>query len=98
MRLKWYGHVGRRDKEKPVRRTWGIEVEGRRPRGRPKLRFKDVVQQDMEARGLRRSDAQVRRLEGQIRNRNPEQGSARRRRRRRKKEDIRYCQELEKAS
>ena len=60
MKLKRYGHVERWDKEEPVRKAWEIKVEGKRPRGRPKLKFKDVVLQHMQARELRRSDYQVR--------------------------------------
>ena len=70
------------DKEELVRRAWEIEIEGKRPRGRPKLRIKDVVQQDSEARGLRKSDAQGRGIwRNRLRHSDPKQGIARGRRR-----------------
>ena len=37
MRLRWFGHVKRRDENSILRRTMmELEVEGRRPLGRPK--------------------------------------------------------------
>ena len=37
MRLRWFGHVKRRDENSILRRTMmELEVEGRRPVGRPK--------------------------------------------------------------
>ena len=35
-RLKWYGHVMRRDKQYVGKRVLGMEVDGRRKRGKPK--------------------------------------------------------------
>ena len=45
-RLRWYGHVLRKD-----------EVEGSRPRGRPKKTWKEVVREDCQARKLNKEDA-----------------------------------------
>ena len=45
-RLRWYGHVMRRDQEY-VRRMMEMESPGKRKRGRPKRRFLDVVKEDM---------------------------------------------------
>ena len=36
MRLRWFGHVKRRDENSILRRAMELEVEGRRPVGRPK--------------------------------------------------------------
>ncbi|KAF7642981.1 hypothetical protein LDENG_00246950 [Lucifuga dentata] len=47
-RLRWFGHVQRRDSEHIGRRMLRLELPGRRPRGRPKRRFMDVVKEDMK--------------------------------------------------
>ena len=38
-RLRWYGHVMRRDQEYVGRRMMKMELSGKRRRGRPKRRF-----------------------------------------------------------
>ena len=42
-RLRWYGHVMRRDQEYVGRKMIEMELPGKRKRGRPKKRFLDVV-------------------------------------------------------
>jgi len=46
-RLQWYGHVKRRDDQYIGNRVLGMEVDGRRKRGRPKRRWKDCVEEDL---------------------------------------------------
>ena len=46
-RLRWYGHVMRRDQEYVGRRVMEMELPEKRKRGRPKRRFLDVVKDDM---------------------------------------------------
>ena len=46
-RLRWYGHVMRRDQEYVGRRVMKMELPGKRKRGRPKRRFLDLVKEDM---------------------------------------------------
>ena len=46
-RLKWYGHVMRRDQEYVGKKMMEMELPGKRKRGRPKRRFLDVVKEDM---------------------------------------------------
>ena len=46
-RLRWYGHVMRRDQEYVGRKMIEIELSGKKRRGRPKRRFLDVVKEDM---------------------------------------------------
>ena len=48
-RLKWYGHVKRREEENVGRRVLEMAVSGRRKRGRPKRRWMDAVMEDMRA-------------------------------------------------
>ncbi len=45
-RLRWFGHVRRRE-EHILRRELNFEVEGRRPPGRPKKTWRKVVEEDM---------------------------------------------------
>ena len=37
-RLRWLGHIERKEKEAVVRRAWILEVPGKRPKGKLKLR------------------------------------------------------------
>ena len=59
-RLRWYGHVLRREEEYVGRRMLEFELPGRRRRGRPRRRYLDVVKSDMEAVGVSVQDAQDR--------------------------------------
>jgi len=56
-RLRWYGHVLRKEDTDWVKKCMEYEVEGSRPRGRPKRTWKEVVQKDCQARNLNREDA-----------------------------------------
>ena len=46
-RLRWYGHLRRKDDGYIVRWMLRMELPGKRKRGRPKRRFMDVVKEDM---------------------------------------------------
>ena len=46
-RLRWYGHLRRKDDGYIKRRMLRMELPGKRKRGRPKRRFMDVVKEDM---------------------------------------------------
>ena len=52
MRLKWYGHVMRREEHYVGRRAMELKVEGRRKRGGPKGRWLDKVKDDIEDMGM----------------------------------------------
>ena len=51
-RLRWFGHVSRRDDGGAVKDIIGMEVGGSRRRGRPKRKWMDYVKKDMEIKGL----------------------------------------------
>ena len=45
--LRWYGHLRRKDDGYIGRWMLRMELPGKRKRGRPKMRFMDVVKEDM---------------------------------------------------
>ena len=52
-RLRWYGHMQRRNAEYISKRMLCLELPGkRRRRRRPKTRFMDVVREDMRVVGV----------------------------------------------
>ena len=59
-RLRWFVHVQRRDVDYIGRRMTRLEPPGRRPRGRPKRRFMDVVNENWKLAGVREEDAEDR--------------------------------------
>ena len=59
-RLKWYGHVLRREDEYVGKRVMAMEVPGKRRRGRPKRRWSDIIRNDLSESELSREDAQDR--------------------------------------
>ena len=46
--IEWFGHVKRRDETENIRAVVEIKMEGKRPRGRPTLRWKDTVRRDLK--------------------------------------------------
>ena len=56
-RLRWYGHVLRKEDTDWVKKCMEYEVEGSRPRGRAKRTWREVVQNDCQARNLNKEDA-----------------------------------------
>ncbi|KAK3540827.1 hypothetical protein QTP86_002365 [Hemibagrus guttatus] len=59
-RLRWFGHVQRRDSEYIGRRMLDMGLPGRRQRGRPKRRYMDGINEDMKLVGARVEDAEDR--------------------------------------
>ncbi|KAF7711996.1 hypothetical protein HF521_001007, partial [Silurus meridionalis] len=60
VRLRWFGHVQRRDMGYISRRMLRMEPPGRRKRGRPRRRFMDVVREDMQVVGVKEADVEDR--------------------------------------
>ena len=44
--LRWYGHVLRKEDNYWVKKCMEYEVEGTRPRGRPKKTWREIVEKD----------------------------------------------------
>ena len=59
-RLRWFGHVRRKDEEYIGRRMLTMELPGKRKRGRPKRRYMDAVREDMAVVGATEEEAQNR--------------------------------------
>jgi len=51
-RLRWYRHVLRKEDTDWVKKCIEYEVEGSRPRGRPKRMWREVVEKDCQAHNL----------------------------------------------
>ena len=61
-RLRWYGHVMRREQEYLGSKMMEMELPGKRRRGRPKRRFLDVVKEDMGEVGAKETDVEDRKI------------------------------------
>ena len=61
-RLRWYGHVMRRDQEYVGRKMMEMELPGKRRRGRPKRQFLDVVKEDIGKVGAKETDIEDRKM------------------------------------
>ena len=59
-RLRWYGHVLRKDNGYIGRRVLRMELPGKKKWGRPKRRFMDVVKEDMAGVEVTEEDAEDR--------------------------------------
>ena len=55
-RLRWFGHVERMKEENWVKKTASMEVEGRRPAGRPKKTWRETVNADIKQLGIDTKD------------------------------------------
>ena len=59
-RLRWYGHLRRKDDGYIGRRMLRMALPGKRKRGRPKRRFMDVVKEDRAEVEVTKEDTEVR--------------------------------------
>ncbi|XP_047499096.1 uncharacterized protein LOC125045711 [Penaeus chinensis] len=57
IRMRWYGHVKRREGGHPAKVAMESIVPGRRPKGRPKSRWRDSVKEDISPFGVRPEEA-----------------------------------------
>ena len=55
-RLRWYGHVKRREEGYVGKRMMEMVVPGRRKRGRPRRKWMHLAKEDMERVGARKGD------------------------------------------
>ena len=51
-RLRWFGHVKRRDEGNWVRKCMVMEIKRKNPRGRPKRTWRQVVKDDLKLMGV----------------------------------------------
>ena len=56
-RLRWYGHVLQKEDNDWVKKCMEYEMEGARPRGRPKKIWREIMGKDCQVYGLNREDA-----------------------------------------
>jgi len=56
-RLRWYGHVLRKEDDDWVKKYMEYEVEGPRPRGRPKRTRREVVREDCQTSKVNKVDS-----------------------------------------
>ena len=56
-RSRWFGHIVTRDEKVEIKKVLELKIEERRKRGRPVKRWIDVVEEDMEKRGVVQQDA-----------------------------------------
>jgi hypothetical protein len=58
IRLRWFGHVQRRDREYIGKRMLNLELPGKLAIGRPNRRFMDVIKEDIKVLGVRGEEAE----------------------------------------
>ena len=56
-RLRWYGHVIRRDINSQIREVMELETTGERKKARPRKWWEECIKKDLERHGLRREYA-----------------------------------------
>jgi hypothetical protein len=59
-RLRWYGHVRRREETHVCQKVLKLTLPGARKRGRPKRRYMDNIREDMVEKGVTENDAKDR--------------------------------------
>ena len=48
-RLRWAGNVIRSDHSRIIKSVWEKSPDGKRPRGRPRMRWQDNIERDLES-------------------------------------------------
>ena len=59
-KLRWYGHLLRKDEEEVVRKVWEEPIKGKIKRGRQLKRWKDGLRERLWKPGLKEQDDQDR--------------------------------------
>ena len=60
IRLQWYGYLTRMDDINPMKAVMNREMDSRRPRGRPRKRWRDSIMEDIKFLKITPDDAQDR--------------------------------------
>jgi len=53
-RISWLGHLERMEEDRMPKKNFTQELEGTRRRGRPRKRWKEEVERDLQVLGMRR--------------------------------------------
>jgi hypothetical protein len=53
-RIRWLGHLERMEEDRMPNKIFTQELKGTRHRGRPRKRWKDEVERDLQVLGVRR--------------------------------------------
>jgi hypothetical protein len=53
-RISWLGHLERMEEDRRPKKIFTQELEGTRSRGRPRNRWKEEVERDLQVLGVRR--------------------------------------------
>uniref|UniRef100_A0A8D8YPV5 Uncharacterized protein n=1 Tax=Cacopsylla melanoneura TaxID=428564 RepID=A0A8D8YPV5_9HEMI len=61
-RLRWYGHQQRMENERLPKKIYDLRMEGNRPKGRPRYRYRDVVNTNIEKKEGCWNDIETREL------------------------------------
>ena len=56
-RMRWFGHVVRMDDKNTVKQTMLMAVPGKRPRGRPRKRWRENIKEDLRHFSVEPQDA-----------------------------------------
>ena len=59
-RLRWFGHIERREDDSWLKKVQILAVDGHSGRGRPRKTWEHVIMEDLRVKGLRREVAQNR--------------------------------------
>ena len=51
-RLRWFGHMKRMKEDRLPRIAFEKQLEGKRPRGKPRKRWRGMIEEDIKKRGL----------------------------------------------